>query len=149
MIEAIKKFLTGLPGMLAKVLKSSQFQKAQGVAKSIGDLLPYAMPAIQVVATFTPNKADDEIVALLNTLMMPVSVPAGATLSDYEKRGLLLAAANTALRGKLAEAIAEAGGVGIMIGGQYIKSKDAIPDSLVDAACQNAYSFLRNTAAQE
>src|SRR4051812_7771699 len=148
----VKNFFGGLAGHLTKFFSSADFHKAEEIAKAIGDLLKYAIPAVEFVASLTPTKTDDEIVAVIKKLQVATAIDLDAVLSGQvalskeDKNGLLMSAAAAALRGNLKDAIVAAAGVGLTIGGEVVKSSTQIPDNWINTAVTSVYSAVKTGA---
>lgn len=149
LLKSVSTFFSGIVNSLRKVFGSPTFKKAESVAKAVGDLLAYALPAVEFVASLTPNKADDEIVAMIKKLQVATAIDLDAvlagqsTLSKADRTGLLTSAAAEVLRGNLKDAILSSGGVGIWIAGELVKSATDIPDNWVNTAVNAVYTVAK------
>lgn len=106
--KAIGRFLTGA---------------ANKVANVVNDLAPKVLPIVEMIATLTPTRKDDEIIALFNKFALP-NVQAFLLLPEAD-RGLALLSAGT----KLAQ-----------------KQWPNIPVSQIQAALQMALLAFKNGA---
>lgn len=129
---------------LKKMFGNSYARKAGQLGLYLADLLPYAMPAVTLVASYTKNRTAESVRRLFASLQMDPGVDLDRPLSDLQIASLLTAAARFAARKELEKAIEAAGGAGLLIGAEYVKSATAIPDRVIDTAVQNAYLLLRN-----
>ena len=130
---------------LAQIFSKKNIQKARELGLMIGDLLEYAMPAVAFVASRASSDSPAaKIVALLKEVNAPEIPAPEKPMTALEKRGLLLNAASLIIKGKIEQAIAQAGAAGIVIAGKTIKSVADIPSSVIDAAAQNAYTIIKN-----
>jgi len=88
-VSALKNFFSG-----------DSFKKVEGAAIAVSQLIQYALPAVELVAKMTPSKADDEIVAMIKKLNMPVEVDLNQPLNSYEKQAYLNGAARLLIQGE-------------------------------------------------
>jgi len=133
-VSALKNFFSG-----------DSFKKVEGAAIAVSQLIQYALPAVELVAKMTPSKADDEIVAMIKKLNMPVEVDLNQPLNSYEKQAYLNGAARLLIQGELKKAILAAGSAGLQIGGQKIGDVTDIPDNWLNSAINLAYTAFKAT----
>ena len=144
---SVLSFFSGLMTSAKKFFSSKDFTKAEQIARAVGDILQYALPAVQLVAAMTPNKTDDQIVALIQKLSIPTTVDFTKPLQPADKTGLLMAAASYVLKGNLAAAIASAAGVGIEIGGEKLKTVSDISDNWLNTAVNACYTTVKTVTS--
>ena len=94
---------------------------ALGQAES---LVQQVLPVVEAIAIATPNKTDDEIIAVIKKYAVPVTIPSGP-MTDADKGAPLLQAAVTA---------AEIG----------VSAATGVPTSVLILAGQLAYTALRS-----
>lgn len=151
MFSLLSSILNSAKNAFGRLMGSSQMKTAAKIAKAVGDVMRYALPAAEFVASMTPNRADDEIVALLKSLAVPVPADYtdGRPFTELEKRGLLIQAARHALAGQLDLACLDAGAAGLKIAGTTVKKSSMLPGSILDQAAQDVYTmFLSKSASQ-
>lgn len=141
-LSSTEKFLKDIPSEIVKLEHSIHFSKAEHIAKQINDIVMKYGPVVKKIATETQNRTELELVKVLNSLDVPHTIDPTKPLSGDEVKGLLLRAASAAVKGQLGLAIADAGEVGLLLAGQYVKSLNVIPGSVIDSAAQIAYTFL-------
>lgn len=129
---------------IVKIFSKENLRKADAVANQIKDIIRFALPAVEVIASLTPTQADDAIVALIKRFMMATPIPEDGKFDPATAQGVLMSAARTVVRENLTAAILEAGGKGLKIGGTYIKNETEIPDSIINAATNAVYAVLKN-----
>lgn len=118
-------------------------RKLAHYANVVSDLVRFALPVVNLIATLTPSKADDAVLAVVNRFMVPVDLDLSKPLSSTTKEALLMKAASAALRGEIEDAIEATGGAGLLLGGEYFKTIEAVPQHLIDTAVQNAYTAFK------
>jgi len=148
-LKSLIALLLSLPARLAHFLTSSEMRNAEQAAEEIAhqvvDLLPYAVRAVDFVASVTPNQNIKEIARLFDLLGVSLGqLP--AAISPTTANALLSSAATTALHKELNNAIAEAGGEGVKIGDLQIDASSEVAAPVLDAAVQNAYTFAVHAA---
>jgi hypothetical protein len=117
------KFFQRLLAGLKYVFTPAGQKKAEAALLKAYDLVQSVLPVIELVARLTPTRADDEIISLVKTFMVPFALPDRPMTND-EKAIALNQAAFTIVKQKVA---ATAG----------------VPDSIVDLAIQSAYTAYR------
>lgn len=129
---------------IAKVFSKDNLKKADVVAKQIKDIIVFAMPAVELIASLTPTQADDAIVAIIKRFTLPTPIPEDGKFDTTTIQGVLMSAARVAVRENLSAAILEAGDKGLKIGNTYVKDHSEIPDSIINAATNAVYAVLKN-----
>ncbi len=150
MFNLINSVVNAVKSALGKLISKPAMQKAAQIAKIVGQLMQYAIPAVEMIAAMTPNRTDDEIVAVLKSVAIPVpdDYTSGRPFSEVEKNGLLLQAAREALAGHLDVAILDAGGAGLKLADDLIvKNSKSLPASILDQAVQSAYTLFVSASA--
>jgi hypothetical protein len=117
-MNAFKKFFS----RCIAFFKSPKLDKALATTY---DVMQIAMPFVEVIAQMTPNKADDEIVAVIKEFAVPVAVPT-SPMTDLEKSMFLKTAAVTAVKKEV--------------------NKADVPDSVINAAVELAYLAVKSAA---
>lgn len=149
----IQKIFGGAAKWLRSFFNSAGVQKAQAAAKTIGALIPLALPVVEIVAKLCDTKnttnLDERIVDVLRKLSVPVEADLSKPLSKATRDEMLFAAARAMLVGDLEKAVGDAGSYGLKIGGQYVKDTGAISGDMIDSAIQTAYSFYKAAMAAE
>jgi pyridoxal biosynthesis lyase PdxS len=146
MYKWLQNALSSVAGFFGKLFGSKEMAKANEVAKMVGDLLPEAIRAVEIVAQLSGSRKLEEIATVVEKYALPVKLDPSKPLTDYDVKTVLFAAAGVALRGELETAIQMAGSEGILIAGQKVKSGSDLPSNLVDLAVQSAYTFWKNCA---
>jgi hypothetical protein len=139
----MSKFWSSIVGFF----RGPKWKKAQEVAKMIGDILPYVEMVVAAIAAASGNKTVADIDNVLKQLSVPATEVPFDPSKEYTKseiNGILMGAANWAIRGELNKAIKVAGGAGLMVGGKVIKDHTEIPDNIINTASGTAYTYIRN-----
>jgi hypothetical protein len=127
--------------------KGPKWKKAQEIAKKVGDILPFAENVVEIIAAASGNKTLKEIDNLLRKILAipPEELPFDPTreYTKLEINGILMGAANYAIRGELNKAIEQAGEAGFIVGGQKLKSASDVPDNIINTALNTTYSFIK------
>lgn len=145
-VQAFTNALNWVVKSLKSLFTSREFKKTKEVAKLVGALMQFAIPAVRMIAELTPNKQlDDKIADLIERFSIPTALDPSKPLTELDKENILFAAAYAAFQGNLEEAIRQAGAAGLLLAGKTVKSSTDLPTSIVDAAIQNAYSFWKNS----
>ncbi len=138
---------------IAKFFQSEHWKKAQKIAKTIGDLLPYAQIAVSIVAQ---AKKDSNVLQKLNQILINLNVSPEEmsidTTKQYSKaewEGILMNVARYSVQGQLNKALSDAGGIGLVLGGQKIKDVSDIPNDWINSAVNVAYSLLKQTLQEK
>lgn len=120
MFKAIKSFFSKVAKLFGTPEGQAKVNAALGQAET---LVQQVLPVVEAIAAATPNKTDDEIVAVVKKYAVPVTIPAGP-MTDADKGALLLQTAVTA---------AETG----------VSAATGVPTSVLILAVQLAYTALR------
>ena len=141
----LKNFWNNIIGFF----KGEQWKKAKQIAAFIGDLLPYAITGVQLVASFYGVGTPKSVLTVLS-ILQKLNVPPeefkfdpNLEYTDAEIQGILMGAARYAIKGDLEKAIQNAGSAGLYLGGKRIKTISDIPDNLINTAVNTAYSYLK------
>ena len=147
MHDFFMQLLNGASSFLKRIFGKEGLKQAAAWAKVAGDIGRYALPVAEVMAKFTATKTDDNVVALAKRFLEPgalVGLDLSKPLAARDVENILFDCAGAALRGDLASAFDEAGSAGLAFGGYKFKSLNAIPDSIIDSAVQDAYTAFHN-----
>jgi hypothetical protein len=131
-------------GAVTKLFSKENLKKADAVAKQIKDLIQFTLPAVELIASLTPTRADDAIVGIIKRFMLETPIPEDGKFDPATVQGVLMSAARTVVRQNLSAAILEAGEKGLKIGNTYVKNETDIPDSVINAATNAVYAVLKN-----
>jgi hypothetical protein len=91
-------------------------------------LVQEVLPVVEMIAAATPNKTDDEIVALVKKWCVPITIPAGP-LTDADKGSLLLQTSITAAT-------------------QTIAGATGVPTPVLTLALQAAYVVVKSVSTK-
>ena len=94
-MKFIGSFFQKVGSAFASLFTASGQKKALAALGQAEALVQEVLPVVEMIAAATPNKTDDEIVALIKKWCVPVSIPAGP-LTDADKGSLMLQTAITA-----------------------------------------------------
>jgi hypothetical protein len=125
-MKLISQFFARLGNAIKSLFTPEGQKKALAALGQAETLVQYVMPVVEMVAAATPNKTDDEIVAIVKRWSVPISIPTGP-MTDQEKGSLLLQTAVVAATTTVAETT-------------------GIPNSVITLAVQTAYTILRAAA---
>jgi hypothetical protein len=115
----IQTFFKKIGSAVKSLFTKDGQRKALVVLGQVESMVQEVLPVVEMIAAATPNKSDDEIVALVKLWAVPITIPAGP-LTDADKGSLLLQTAVTAATATVAKA-------------------SGVPASVLTAAVQIAY----------
>ena len=90
-------------GFFQKVFSFFTSDKAQAIAQKIQDYAAAALPVVEFIASITPTRADDEIIALFKRFALP-KVEAYLALPKADRGAALIAAAQAELQKRFPDA---------------------------------------------
>ncbi|HZP17100.1 MAG TPA: hypothetical protein VFB00_03985 [Terriglobales bacterium] len=122
----MKRFFAAVRGFFAYLFSPAGQAKVETALGQAESLVQAVMPVVEAVAAATPNRTDDEIVALVKRYAVPVTIPA-TPMTDADKGALLLQTAVTA---------AEVG----------VSACTGVPVSVITLAVQTAYTAMHAAA---
>ena len=125
-MKTIKKFLSRVVDFFAGLATPEGQKKLNEALSKAYDLLGQALPIVEMLAKLTPTRADDEIVALIKTYAIPLSVP-DHPMTESDKAYFLRQSAVTLLKREL-------------------KDHTSVPDNVIDLGVQLAYSAFKATS---
>lgn len=124
-MKSITAFLHKVASFFACLFTpANQAKVAAALGKAEG-LIELALPIVASIASLTPTRADDEIIAVVKMYCDSTHVPAGP-LTDEQKGDLLFNAAAAQLK-------------------KVIANKAGITESILDLAVQLAYTAFHAT----
>ena len=125
MLTWLKSAVAKVGSFVAGLFTEEGKKKAEEALGKVASLSEIALPICSVVAAMTPNKTDDEVIAVVKTYLGVAAVPAGsAPLTDQQKGDLLWDSAISAFK-------------------KAVSNKTGLTDSILDAALQIAYTAMR------
>src|SRR5947209_8009812 len=101
-MKFLKSFFARLGGSIKALFTPEGQKKAMKALGEAEALVQQVMPIVEMISAATPNKADDEIVAIVKRWAVPITIPSGH-LTDEEKGAMLLQTAVTAAETTVAE----------------------------------------------
>jgi hypothetical protein len=123
MFKAIKSFFS----KVAALFTTPEGQKRVNDALTKAyDIMQVALPICETIASLTPTKTDDEIIALVKKYALPLALP-DRPLTDGEKANTLRYAATSLVKQEL-----------VSVG---------VPANVIDLGVQLAYSALKANQA--
>ncbi len=132
--------------------KGPKWKKAQEYAKMVGAILPYVETVVALIASASGNKS---VAAVDNVLRKVLAVPPEVLPFDPNKEytkleinGILMGAANWAIRGELNRAIGVVGTTGLVLGGKVVKDQTEVPDHVINTAVNTAYTFIKGSLSE-
>ena len=90
-------------GFFQRVFGFFTSDKAQAIAKKIQEYMQAALPVVEFIASITPTRADDEIIALFKRFALP-QVEAYLALPAGDRGAALIAAAQSELQKRFPDA---------------------------------------------
>ena len=97
MLKGIKSFFC----KVAKLFTTPEGQaKVNAALSATFDVIQEALPVCELIASLTPTRADDEIIALIKRYAVPLAIPA-KPMTDLEKSMYLKTSAVTVLKSNL------------------------------------------------
>jgi hypothetical protein len=122
-MKFIGSFFAHIASGIKSLFTPAGQKKALVVLGQAEALVQQVLPIVELIASATPNKTDDEIVAVVKRWCVPITIPTGP-LTDADKGSLLLQTAITAAT----ETVAETAG---------------LPVSVITLAIQTAYTVAK------
>ena len=119
----MRRFFSAIHRFFASLFTPAGQEKITIALGQAESLVQAVMPVVETIAAATPNRTDDEIVAVVKKYCVPVSIPAGP-MTNADKGSLLLQTAVTA---------AEVG----------VSAATGIPTSVLTLAVQAVYTALK------
>jgi hypothetical protein len=113
------KFIRTILAKIASLFTPAGQKKVQVAMATAYDVMLQALPIVELIASLTPTRADDEIVAMIRKYALPIPLPEGP-LSDLDKQNYLANAAFLLVK----EQVKAAG----------------VPDNVIDLGVQMAYT---------
>lgn len=132
--------------------KGEKWKKARFVVAFIADMLPYVETVVTLLTTLTQNKQLKAIQYALNYFNIPkedVPFDPNKTYTKFEINGILMSAANYAVRDELQKAIDNSPEGFLILGGQKFKNSTDIPDNIINTAVNTVYTFLKNSQKEK
>lgn len=120
----MSRFFSAVRRFFANIFSPAGQQKITIALGQAEALVQEVLPVVELISSLTPNKTDDEIVAVVKKYAVPVTVPVGP-MTDADKGSLLLQTAVTAATQDVAAAV-------------------GLPSSVITLAVQTAYTVLRS-----
>ena len=146
-IKSILVFLEELPEKLEAFIDSPHVESEfSALSSELTTLLPLAIQAVQFVESKAPNRTVAEVGSVLTEVGVLATIDPSTPPNDPTIKGLLLQAAEAALRGNLSLAIQKAGFAGFTYGTTEITNVSGISAATLDAAVQLAFTFLHRVA---
>jgi hypothetical protein len=127
-----------------KVFTKENVLKAETAINKYAPLLfNSALPAVELVAAMTPNKTDDEIVALLESLKVTPRVDLTRPLSDLDKNGLLKDAAVSIVQGDVKTGVFDLAAAAAKAGLDALPDTSPLLDAVIKLSVEQAYTYAK------
>lgn len=143
-LKHIGDIFSKIIGGAAHIFTKENVDKAFGVAAYVSDLIAFASPYAEMLASATEGATDDELVAAAEKMNLKVH----DILSEPDesvRKGRILTLIGNATKTKIAATVASAAGQKIKIGNISIRVPEdvsRIAGDLFDLAAQSAYSLF-------
>jgi hypothetical protein len=137
---------------IVSFFKGEKWKKARFVVALIADMLPYVETAVTILSNLTQNKQLKAIQKALNYFNIPkeeIPFNPERTYTKSEINGILMSAANYAVRDEIQKAIEKTAEGFLIFGGQKIKNSSEIPDNIINTAVNTVYTYLKNSQGKE
>lgn len=137
---------------LTSLLRGERFRRAQAVLAVVADIIPYVESTISLLATLTRNRHLIAIQNALNYFRVPreiVPFDPERTYTKAEINGILMGAANFAVRNELQKSLEQALSGVLILGGQKFKSVSDIPDNIINTAVNTVYTIIKAEMEKE